>query len=81
MDIHLLLFDQVKQEVQRTLVHGDGDFVRRGHGGLVYKERSCEDRVEMVEKQEKGGGLAVPEVLDSDSKDIDKYVSSDRGPQ
>jgi hypothetical protein len=34
VDVHFLLFDEVEQEVEGTFVHGDGDFVGRGHGSL-----------------------------------------------
>jgi len=32
VDVHFLLFDEVEQEIEGTLVHGDGDFVGCRHG-------------------------------------------------
>jgi hypothetical protein len=38
VDVHFLLFDEVEQEVEGTFVHGDGDFVGRGHWSVIsYK--------------------------------------------
>jgi hypothetical protein len=39
VDVHFLLFDEVEQEVEGTFVHGDGDFVGRGHVGIVYSQK------------------------------------------
>jgi hypothetical protein len=35
VDVHFLLFDEVEQEVERTFVHGDGDFVGGGHWSVI----------------------------------------------
>src|SRR6202035_1625246 len=40
VDVHFLLFDEVEQEIEGTFVHRDGDFVGRGHVGIVYSSQS-----------------------------------------
>jgi hypothetical protein len=35
VDVHFLLFDEVEQEVERTFVHRDSDFVGRGHWSVI----------------------------------------------
>ena len=40
VNVHFLLFDEVEQEVERAFVHGDGDFVGRGHWSVISHKLS-----------------------------------------